>query len=1541
MDTRLLATLTNGRELHTFLFDAKVQSLLWLCMDEPAGFSNAVAALEFDDGSAIVRSVGQTRLCAVNAQAPAGKEDVDALRIDPPTLVRLHMEGNDVLGLLVRPVPEGYGSYVMIAFSHDVAFCIGRTANCELCYASEFVSAAHARVSVRDGHFEVEDLRSGNGTYVNGRGLSAYQPRALRPGDVVQILDLTFVAGMGFMVLNQPQGMRLGNVSGARVIRRSHRELEGMSHALGKEQPAPFYPAPQLSKSVHPLTLAVDAPPARKEEDEQPILMHLGPSLFMGMASTCMVASSVSSMLGGSGALAVAPTLSMAVAMVGASLVWPLIARAYGRRRKKAEEAHRAILYVAYLDAIENALHAEVQRQTSILREVRQPVNTLLERADRRSPLLMSRTCTRDDFIELRVGVGDVALEADVSWPDQRFTLSHDAMLDRVSALATRPPKLSDVPLAFNPVRDFIAGVWGPRTLVWEFVRGLLVQICALYSYRDVKVVLIAEEREREQWRFLTSLGHLHDDSFERRLIALTPQGMAACDRLLGGELDGRLEQKVQAAGDYGTYYVVVCANSVLAKRSLVLRRLEQLRANAGFSLIFMGSSMNDLPRECTYLIDLTSDGDAFGDIGADEGNEDARGKGGRARMFERSDVLGTLQAFEPDIMVSPEEANAFAHGMARVRLDAPEGQAAMPEALDFLSLYEAGNVAHLNIGERWVQNDSSRSLMVPVGVDERGETACLNLHENAHGPHGLIAGTTGSGKSEFIITLVLSLAVNFAPDEVAFVLIDYKGGGLAGAFENGHHRLPHLAGSITNLDGNAIHRSLISLQSELRCRQDRLNRAREQTGEATMDIHKYLSLYRQGRVLEPMPHLFVVADEFAELKQQEPDFMDELVSAARIGRSLGVHLILATQKPSGVVDDQIWSNARLKIALKVSDAADSREIVRTDVAATLTRPGAYCMLVGYSESSGRGQAAYAGSPYVPTDRYEPHCERTVELLDAEGNPVASLRMQERRPERLESQANAVLTQIERVALTQGKQAKRLWLDPLDASVTLADLRRRYAEPTDGGLLCVVGEVDDPYQQRKFRWDLDLAEVGCAALYGSLASDVEGMLRCMLISLLECYDARGLWVYCVDLGSGRLVALEGFPQVGGVVLSDDSEGLRNLLHLLEAELARRRGISAAGDPERDAKEPFGPRIVVPIINLATLLELHPAMEDCLVTLMRDAPRYGIHFLITASTPSALRMRLRTNCGIEIATQLNDSADYLSLLGGLGGMSVPREPRRGLVRMGKRLFEFQGSCVALTQQAEEDVLSRMRAQACDGERWQAKRIPRMPAKVLASHMGRGPSLACLPVGYSKSGIEPVFASVTQAPTLLVLGNDGEAIARYLRGVWETLSLFGDSRYCFVDPQRVLGNTEDERVLVSQESVARLASSLLEGSLEMDVIVFTSVVRTMEALPKDVRSRFEDYITNERNGNRALMVAASESWRTRSVYEEWMRVLGAHGSGVWVGGGFFEQTSLSCARMLPEYRNPAERNDGFLALHGAVEAVRLVEKGDEAHEGQGNT
>ena len=324
---------------------------------------------------------------------------------------------------------------------------------------------------------------------------------------------------------------------------------------------------------------------------------------------------------------------------------------------------------------------------------------------------------------------------------------------------------------------------------------------------------------------------------------------------------------------------------------------------------------------------------------------------------------------------------------LANIPIHVEKAKYELPKSISFLSMFNVGRIEALNSLDRWKNNNPVNSLAVPVGIDQNGDLFMMDAHEKAYGPHGLVAGTTGSGKSEWIITYILSLAVNFNPYEVQFVLIDYKGGGLAGSFENKELgiKLPHVVATITNLDKSEIRRSIASIEAELKRRQRLFNEAREKLKDSSMNIYKYQDYFRKGLLDEPMSHLYIISDEFAELKAQEPDFMDQLISTARIGRSLGVHLILATQKPSGVVDDQIWSNARFHVALRVQDKQDSNDMIKTPDAAYLKTTGSFYLQVGNDEFYGLGQSAYAGYKYIPSDVIKKEIDTDIHFINQIG----------------------------------------------------------------------------------------------------------------------------------------------------------------------------------------------------------------------------------------------------------------------------------------------------------------------------------------------------------------------------------------------------------------------------------------------------------------------------------------------------------------------------------------------------------------------------
>ncbi len=299
-------------------------------------------------------------------------------------------------------------------------------------------------------------------------------------------------------------------------------------------------------------------------------------------------------------------------------------------------------------------------------------------------------------------------------------------------------------------------------------------------------------------------------------------------------------------------------------------------------------------------------------------------------------------------------ELERFARHLASLHIAEIEEGGEIPNTITFFDMLGIDRIEEYPVVEMWAKSRTYENIKGILG-QRAGSAACyLDVHEKYHGPHGLVAGTTGSGKSETLQTYILSLAVNYSPDDVGFFIIDYKGGGMANLFEG----LPHMIGQISNLSGNQVKRAMISIKSENRRRQ------RVFTEHGVNNINLYTKLYKNGEARTPVPHLFIIIDEFAELKREEPEFMRELISVAQVGRSLGVHLILATQKPSGTVDDNIWSNSKFRICLRVQDQQDSKDMLHKTDAAYITQAGRGYLQVGNDEVYEMFQSGFSGAVF-------------------------------------------------------------------------------------------------------------------------------------------------------------------------------------------------------------------------------------------------------------------------------------------------------------------------------------------------------------------------------------------------------------------------------------------------------------------------------------------------------------------------------------------------------------------------------------------------
>ena len=663
--------------------------------------------------------------------------------------------------------------------------------------------------------------------------------------------------------------------------------------------------------------------------------------------------------------------------------------------------------------------------------------------------------------------------------------------------------------------------------------------------------------------------------------------------------------------------------------------------------------------------------------------------------------------------------------------------------------MYKVGNIEQLNIRRRWDENDPTVSLRTPIGINESGTTFEIDLHEKYHGPHGLIAGSTGSGKSEFIITFILSMALNYHPYEVQFIIIDYKGGGLAGAFENRETgvKIPHLAGTITNLDVSEMNRTLVSINSELKRRQAMFNKARDHLGESTVDIYKYQKFYREGKVTEPISHLFIISDEFAELKAQQPDFMDELVSAARIGRSLGVHLILATQKPAGVVDDQIWSNSKFKICLKVQSVEDSNEMLKKPDAAFIKQAGRFYLQVGYDELYELGQSGWTGARYMPSNKIAKSVDDSINIIDNNANIIDNINDEDTDKndntidKDLGDQLTNIVKELYNIAKKEDLDFKKLWLDNVPKEIIQNDIVKKYniKAPTVS-IDPIIGEYDNPKEQSQGPISLDLSNRGNTAIFGTTGSGKTTLLSTMIYSIIINYTPKQVNMYIVDFGAEKLKIFSKAPQVGEVLIADDKSKINYLFSMIESEIIKRTKYFSQNDSSFDqclekGNLPFPTMLI--IINSFEIFQeqFEELSTDVLPRILRDCTKYGIIFVITTTSNGFIGYGMDDKFSQKIALHLNEPDDY-SLFSKNEKVIPATNPGRGIITLDET-YEFQ-TAMAFNEEEYTGNMNYILRRLSETFENKAPLISSVPKKVLLdNYIIQAEDLSDLPIGINIS------------------------------------------------------------------------------------------------------------------------------------------------------------------------------------------------------------
>lgn len=1451
---------------------------------------------------------------------------IDSIVLEDYQYLLLQVKGQEGY-LVMYTCPVNDNSFIGVKMVNNMEFFVGSGGDNAISCNNPLIGHKHIKITYKDGNWGVQDLSTQYGTFVNSKLIQGEVQ--LFHGDVIFILGWKLIVMADTLYFNNPLGsvkynkklfgeIEVREKIPATLVSDDEKEVELYS------EDDYFVRSPRFMEVIEDVPFKIDQHPSNQEPEDTPLLLTVGPMMTMGASSVAMLMSAMYSYQNNNqNFMSIMPTMVMAGAMLAGTLLWPTLNRAYTKKKTKEKLKKIEDKYGAYLVKKEQELVEISTIQKQILLSNNISPSDCYKLILGKSRSLWMRELHQNDFLALRLGIGRVPLKIKFNYPEEKFQLDEDKLDDRMRAILNKYKYIEGVPVVLSFTNKNIVAMTGKYQFTKNYMDLLILQMVTFHSYYDLKIVLFTNSTKESGWDYLKQMPHLFRNDKEMRFFATDYEEGKEISQYLLSVFNAREDvfSKSNQSGNaferyhnFNTYYMIITDDYESIKDYPFIDKVLNQDGNLGFSLMIVHPTLANLPTQCKTFIGVNS---------LDSGG-----------IFENELSKDTQKSFKIEL-VNQLNMQACSLILNNIPIENKDESFALPKTYGFLEMFDAGNVEQLNSLEKWKINDPINSLAAPVGLAMNGNLFKLDLHEREAGPHGLIAGMTGSGKSEFIITYILSMAINYHPDEVQFVLIDYKGGGLVGAFENTETgiRLPHLAGTITNLDTADINRALASIESELKRRQSLFNIAREKLNEGTLDIYKYQKYYREGLLDTPLSHLFIISDEFAELKSQQPDFMDQLISTARIGRSLGVHLILATQKPSGVVNDQIWSNSRFRICLKVQDANDSNEVIRRPDAANLKDVGRFYLQVGYNEFFAMGQAAYAGVSYIPQDKVYHEVDDSISFINNIGKSIKSVDTPRSVNTKVQGEELPnIVKYLDDLAKREKISVKQLWLEKLPGVLFVDNIKKKFNFKKENFVLnATVGVYDNPKLQAQGLFSIDFTHKGNAVIYSM--NEKNTIVNTVIYSLISTYSTDEVNIYALDFDSQTLKIYKDAPQVGDVIFSNEGEKVSNLFKSIYSEIERRKVLfqNYNGSYEFYCKNSGNtlPSIVLIVYGYENFKESYEDEDTTLGKIARDCAKYGVYILLTAVSDRSLRLNTRNSFSQIIPLKLNAPIEYNMLLGKKAPMIADIEGR-GVVLVDEEPYEFQTAMITSKDQQNDYIKSVIQILNQQGMK-RAPEVKILPKVVTWSDViVRDITLDKIPIGLETDTLDISYYNATKGLINLVNSNDVGMLSKFSLELIKKLSSIPNIMTMVCDERKYYND-------IKSNSFTEVNNTIFMNGRSNPLIVFiTGMDKWVSNIPVEIKNDLVGYFSKVQDLRNCYFMIVDRLDDIKSLnYEKWFKQFAMSDHGIFIGRGLNNSTIHSLSTPFRVLSMAIPEDYGYNIDKGIATRIKILE-GDSIDE-----